>query len=78
MNKFLWEFSKLIFKAKIKYFYIQISMNEPQQPSTSENATAVTSEEQPQLIDPFIDFECHVCHLKERTLFGELKVIDGR
>ncbi|PIC45832.1 hypothetical protein B9Z55_005723 [Caenorhabditis nigoni] len=35
----------------------------------------VTNEEQ--MIDPFIDFECHVCQMKERTLFGELKVIDG-
>lgn len=36
----------------------------------------VTNEEQ--MIDPFIDFECHVCKMRERTLFGELKVADGR
>lgn len=35
----------------------------------------VTNEEQ--IIDPFIDFECHVCKMKERSLFGELKVSDG-
>lgn len=49
-----------------------------QQPSTSTQKPteeSVTNIEQ--LIDPFIDFECHVCQMKERTLFGELKVIDG-
>lgn len=54
-------------------------MNE-QRPSTSAetektSVEPITNDEQ--LIDPFIDFECHVCRMKERTLFGELNVVDG-
>ncbi|CAI2337972.1 unnamed protein product [Caenorhabditis sp. 36 PRJEB53466] len=48
-------------------------------PSTStgkQKEEAATNEEQ--LIDPFIDFECHVCHLTEKCRFGDLNVVDGR
>ncbi|CAI5441214.1 unnamed protein product [Caenorhabditis angaria] len=31
-----------------------------------------------QMIDPFIDFECDICHMKEKCLFGDLNISDGR
>uniref|UniRef100_A0A1I7UFT1 Cysteine-rich DPF motif domain-containing protein 1 n=1 Tax=Caenorhabditis tropicalis TaxID=1561998 RepID=A0A1I7UFT1_9PELO len=53
-----------------------------EQPSTSSSKDSITekSSEKPgdeQMIDPFIDFECHICKMKEKCLFGELKVADG-
>ncbi|CAL2032945.1 unnamed protein product [Caenorhabditis brenneri] len=57
-----------------------MSDQEPSTSSTDANEkppeTLVPNEEQ--MIDPFIDFECHICKMKERSLFGELKVSDGK
>lgn len=56
-------------------------MSEQQSTSAVDNSSKekegknVSNEEQ--LIDPFIDFECHICRMKEKSLFGELKVSDG-
>lgn len=50
-----------------------------EQPTTSTekpSEASVTNEEQ--LIDPFIEFECHVCQMTEKCLFGELNVVDGK
>ncbi|CAD6199843.1 unnamed protein product [Caenorhabditis auriculariae] len=53
-----------------------------QEPSTSAENPETQGEKKEEdqdlrLVDPFVDFECDICHMKEKSLFGDLKGSDG-